>query len=221
MKRIALLFIALAAYANLAYALDCAAPLTQKDMNECAYEGFLDASRDYASSYKTLGDGLSAAQKKQLLRMQKSWMAYRSQACDFESSASQGGSVQAMVKWQCMARMTKQRAGELDALSRCPEGDVSCVQPTVKVYKASGSTQCNPGSGTPVKVMLDQFAAAGIPVRTMACGTDGAMHTTVCGAPDGAIRIFEIPARDYPKGAAQGFLPLSTLPGAKETPCHP
>ncbi len=159
MKHIALLLVGLVAHVSSAFALDCAAPLTQKDMNECAYEGFLDASRDYASSYKTLGDGLSAAQKKQLLRMQKSWMAYRTQACGFESSASQGGSVQAMVKWQCMARMTKQRAGELDMLSRCPEGDVSCVQPTVKVYKASGSTQCNPGSGTPVKVMLDQFAA--------------------------------------------------------------
>lgn len=220
MKRIAMLFMALAAYANAAFALDCAAPLTQKDMNECAYEGFLDASRDYARSYKTLGDGLSAAQKKQLLRMQKSWMAYRTQACDFESSASQGGSVQAMVKWQCMARMTKQRAGELDTLSRCPEGDVSCVQPTVKVYKASGSTQCNPGSGTPVKVMLDQFAAANIPVRAMGCGTDGAMRTTVCGASDGAIRIFEVSASDLNKAAAQGFLLLGTLPEARETPCH-
>lgn len=220
MKRIAMLFMALAAYANAAFALDCAAPLTQKDMNECAYEGFLDASRDYASSYKTLGDGLSAAQKKQLLRMQKSWMAYRTQACDFESSASQGGSVQAMVKWQCMTRMTKQRAGELDTLSRCPEGDVSCVQPTVKVYKASGSTQCNPGSGTPVKVMLDQFAAANIPVRAMGCGTDGAMRTTVCGAPDGAIRIFEVSVSDLNKAAAQGFLLLGTLPEARETPCY-
>jgi hypothetical protein len=125
-----------------------------------------------------------------------------------------------MVKWQCMARMTKQRAGELDTLSRCPEGDVSCVQPTVKVYKASGSTQCNPDTGTPVKVMLDQFAAANIPVRAMGCGTDGAMHTTVCGAPDDAIRIFEVSASDLNKAAAQGFLPLGTLPEARETPCH-
>ncbi len=220
MKHIALLLVGLVAHVSSAFALDCAAPLTQKDMNECAYEGFLDASRDYASSYKTLGDGLSAAQKKQLLRMQKSWMAYRTQACGFESSASQGGSVQAMVKWQCMARMTKQRAGELDMLSRCPEGDVSCVQPTVKVYKASGSTQCNPGSGTPVKVMLDQFAAANIPVRAMGCGTDVAMRTTVCGAPDGAIRIFEVSASDLNKAAAQGFFLLGTLPEAREIPCH-
>jgi len=220
MKRIALLFMGLAAYANVAFALDCAAPLTQKDMNECAYEAFLDASADYARSYKTLGDGLSAAQKKQLLRMQKSWMAYRTQVCDFESSASQGGSVQAMVKWQCMARMTKQRTDELDKLSSCPQGDVSCVRSTVKVYKASGSTQCNPDTGTPVKVMLDQFAAANILVRAVGCGTDGAMRTTVCGAPDGAIRIFEVSASDLNKAAAQGFLLLGTLPEARETPCH-
>jgi hypothetical protein len=68
--------------------------------------------------------------------------------------------------------------------------------------------------------MLDQFAAANIPVRAMGCGTDGAMRTTVCGAPDDAIRIFEVSASDLNKAAAQGFLLLGTLPEARETPCH-
>lgn len=221
MRRIYLMLAALMIiHTSAAVALDCAAPVTQKDMDACAFEAFLDAGKPYADSYQKLAEGLSAAQKKRLQRMQKAWMEYRTQACDFESSASQGGSVQAWVKWHCMTRMTQQRTDELKHLSHCVEGDVSCVQPTVKIYRAIGSTQCTPGSGTPAKTMLNQLAARNIPVRAMSCGSDGNMHATVCGAADGSIRIFEIPANGLTAATALGFAPLSEIPNAQEVPCR-
>lgn len=112
-----------------AFAQDCISPVTQADLGRCAHEEFLVATEAYAASYKALAGSLAQKQRDQLQRTQKAWITYRTTACDFESSASQGGSVQDMVKWQCATRMTRARTEELTRLANCPEGDVSCMRP--------------------------------------------------------------------------------------------
>lgn len=108
-------------------AAECAAPTTQKRMNECAYEDFLVATASYAEGHKAVASKLLGKQRALFLRSQKAWMAYRTAACDFESSGAQGGSAQGMVKWQCAARITRARVVELKAMGNCPEGDLACV----------------------------------------------------------------------------------------------
>ena len=114
--------------ANPKPAPDCKAPSTQKAMNECAYEDFLAANAGYAESNKSVMDKLQGKQRDLFRRAQKSWIAYRTATCAFESSAVQGGSAQGMVNWQCAARMTRARVAELNAIGNCPEGDVACVR---------------------------------------------------------------------------------------------
>lgn len=108
--------------------VDCKAPTTQARMNECAYEDFLTANAGYAESNKSVSSKLSGKQRDLFRRSQKAWIAYRTAACDFESSGVLGGSAQGMVKWQCTARMTRARVVELTAMANCTEGDLACVR---------------------------------------------------------------------------------------------
>ena len=108
--------------------LDCKAPGTQKQMNDCAYEDFLAANASYAESNKSVSSQLPAKQRDLFRRAQTSWIAYRTATCAFESSAVQGGSAQGMVKWQCAARMTRARVVEMTKMGNCPEGDLACVR---------------------------------------------------------------------------------------------
>ena len=107
---------------------DCAAPATQAAMNACAYEDFLATSAGYAERGNGIARQLSGKPRALFLRSQKAWLAYRTAACDFESSAVQGGSAHGMVKWQCAARMTRARALELAAVGNCPGGEIACVR---------------------------------------------------------------------------------------------
>ena len=106
----------------------CANANTQAALNDCAHQDFLAAGADYAASYQALSARLTAGSKTALRSTQKTWLAYRTAACSFESSGLQGGSAQAMVRSQCAARMTRSRAAELGQLARCTEGDLSCVR---------------------------------------------------------------------------------------------
>lgn len=123
------LLLGMTCIASAEFAQDCTSPVTQADLGRCAHAEFLVATEAYAASYKTLAGSLAQKQRDQLRRSQKAWIAYRTAACDFESSASQGGSVQDMVKWRCASRMTRDRTEELTRLTNCPEGDVSCMRP--------------------------------------------------------------------------------------------
>ncbi len=114
--------------ANPNAALDCKAPTTQKQMNDCAYEDFLASGAGYAQSNKVVMDKLSGKQRDLFRRSQKAWIAYSTAACDFESSGVLGGSAHSMVKWQCAARMNRERVAELAKLGDCREGDVACVR---------------------------------------------------------------------------------------------
>lgn len=111
---------------------DCSAPdglRTQADLNTCAFEGFTAASAAQTAALQALQSGLSPADRQRLQRAQQAHGAYAAAQCDFESGAVAGGSAQPMVKWQCLARLTRARAEALQAATQCVEGDLSCVRP--------------------------------------------------------------------------------------------
>ena len=97
-------------------------------------------------------------------------------------------------------------------------GDGS-VEASVKVFKSRGSLQCT-GGGTAPEVMKNELIMAGIDVTSVSCGFDGLAHPALCGAPDGAINIFEIPESKVAQSQSLGFASLSTLPNAQETQCR-
>lgn len=44
---------------------------------------------------------------------QRAWIPFRDQACAVESTLMRGGTAQPLLKWGCMARLTRQRTEDL------------------------------------------------------------------------------------------------------------
>ena len=104
----------------------CASASTQAALNECAYESFLAASVAMGPQLRQIESALTPPKRTAWRNVQKAWMTFRTQSCQFESSAVQGGSAGPMVQWQCAARMTRERTAALARLASCPEGDITC-----------------------------------------------------------------------------------------------
>ena len=110
----------------------CAGVATQVGMNDCAYEEFLETSAGMSRQLGLIETALTSAQRSQWRRVQKAWLTYRTEACQFEASAMGNGSARPMVQWQCADRMTRQRTAELFRLTACPEGDIACLVPRLQ-----------------------------------------------------------------------------------------
>lgn len=102
----------------------------------------------------------------------------------------------------------------LASLTACGGGDDDAIT----VFKSMDSRQCV-GGGLSLATLQGQLTTANVEVRSAACGTSGTMVPTACGAWDGKIGVFEIPAAQVGAAAAAGFEPLSTMPTAKVTSC--
>ena len=104
----------------------CASASTQAALNACAYESFLAASAEIGPQLKQIESALTPSRRTAWRNVQKAWLTFRTQSCQFESNAVEGGSAGPMVQWQCAARMTRERTAALARLASCPEGDIAC-----------------------------------------------------------------------------------------------
>ncbi|RMX07968.1 hypothetical protein D8I35_02250 [Corticibacter populi] len=73
-----------------------------------------------------------------------------------------------------------------------------------EVVKPLGSRQCE-GGGSTLEQLQVQLAGAGVRVLAAAQGSDGRMYPAVCGAPDGRVGVFTIPAGQVDAAANAGF----------------
>lgn len=73
----------------------------------------------------------------------------------------------------------------------------------IKVYKADGSVQCEPGTGTKPEEMQKQLGD--IKVYSAENKHDGLIRIQVCGAPTGNCNVFEINESDFAKAEKLGF----------------
>lgn len=100
---------------------------TQMELNECAGADFKrsDAAMNaaYAKLMKRIGptaqDGLKAAQR--------AWLSYRDKSCDLEALAVEGGSIQPLVRAECLSQLTAERTKMLNGYLTCGDGDTNCV----------------------------------------------------------------------------------------------
>lgn len=120
------LLIPLRLLAGQADAPDCSAPITQADMNRCAYDDFLAATGEQAEVLKALSGNLAAPDRPRLRAAQKAWIAWRTAQCEFETGSSGGGSVRELARWSCVAKLTRERTLTLAKLGNCAEGDIAC-----------------------------------------------------------------------------------------------
>jgi uncharacterized protein YecT (DUF1311 family) len=89
-------------------------PATTIGQQGCAEAAVLRAdeaiNRDLAALWRQAG---SSAARARLVAAQNAWLAYRSAACSSAADAYAGGSQAAVVGAQCLARLTRERAGDL------------------------------------------------------------------------------------------------------------
>lgn len=114
-----------AAVQSPAQSAKCADPLTQADMNQCAYDDAQQADRALNAQWAKT----SAAMKERdrlnlgkdgrpgyfdtLLSAQRSWLAYRDAHCRSAGYWARGGSMEPMLVSLCLAELTKTRIRQL------------------------------------------------------------------------------------------------------------
>lgn len=103
-------------------------------------------------------------------------------------------------------------------LGACAGPLQGAAEKSVSVYKSRGALQCE-GPGLPVAELQRQLTDAGIRVSASSCGHDGRMRPAMCGRPDGAIAIFDIPASKLDAAVALKFMPLERAPEASRAAC--
>ena len=111
------------------WADDCANAMDQFTLNQCAAADYASQDKRLNQLYSDYRKRLECEQKQQLKDVQLAWIKYRDLACAFESGAVEGGSAYPMVMNGCLSAKTSSRADELEQLSACEEGDLSCPAP--------------------------------------------------------------------------------------------
>jgi uncharacterized protein YecT (DUF1311 family) len=104
-------------------ALDCTAPQTQYDINECAVHFYQLADEDLNLAYGLARDTAQQidangtpgqASSVTLLRdAQRAWIRYRDLACSAESMLAAGGSMQPALRFGCLERLSRARTEDL------------------------------------------------------------------------------------------------------------
>lgn len=104
--------------------IDCAAPATQLEMTACAARGWQAADAELNRAYgvaidraRAMDAGLAPEQEpaEEMLReAQRAWIPFRDKACAAESLVARGGSMQPMLVYLCLERLTRQRSADLE-----------------------------------------------------------------------------------------------------------
>lgn len=102
---------------------DCDYAETQVELNACAKYDYERMDADLNDAYqeamavaKDVDADLPRAERgavEKLRAAQRVWITYRDAVCDSEAFAVQGGSMEPMVWYGCLARLSLARAGDL------------------------------------------------------------------------------------------------------------
>jgi uncharacterized protein YecT (DUF1311 family) len=120
-------FAAVFAAATLLVAAGSVVGQSQMEMNAQAGADLRKSDQQLNAAYNKLRAKISDAGKKSLQTAQQSWLRFRDQECEFETSGTVGGSIHGMMVAICQTRLTDQRFKDLERLLNCQEGDLSCA----------------------------------------------------------------------------------------------
>jgi len=86
---------------------------TQAEMNQTAINNFNKADSELNQVYKKLVKKLTEKEKNLLIAAQKNWIKFRDSKCEFEKEEYDGGSIQPLIYYTCLAECTNERTKEL------------------------------------------------------------------------------------------------------------
>lgn len=103
--------------------IDCASPMTQSEMTDCAERDFKSADAKLTAVWR---QALAAARQMDQYLVagdvpaeiaqqdaQRAWIAFRDAACKAEPPSVRGGSLQPRLTLSCMDRLTRARSEDL------------------------------------------------------------------------------------------------------------
>ncbi len=118
---------ALTALPAAAQDVDCATAEVQMELTYCAEQDWLAADADLNAAYgvaRDLMQGIDADLETSqrgaadyLRDGQRAWVTFRDATCAAEGYTVHGGSAEPMVIYGCRARLTEQRAADLEAMT--------------------------------------------------------------------------------------------------------
>jgi uncharacterized protein YecT (DUF1311 family) len=110
---------------------DCQNAASQRELNNCANAAYEKSDAELNALYKQVTARLKddAKQTKLLVAAQRAWIAFRDAECAFVGEPTADGSVNPLVRANCLDRITSARVNDLKSYLQCAEGDVSCPLP--------------------------------------------------------------------------------------------
>ncbi len=111
-----------------AQAEDCDSSATQMALNACYAQVYATADAELNRLYGEISTRLAgqAETKALLVAAQRAWIPYRDAECSFASSGVAGGSIEPMIRAQCLTALTRARSADFARYLACEEGDLSC-----------------------------------------------------------------------------------------------
>jgi uncharacterized protein YecT (DUF1311 family) len=92
----------------------CANAQTTAEMRDCAGREYKQADDELNRVYRQLMAKLDDEGRKTALKTaQQAWIKYRDANCDFASYLNRGGTIEPVVRYNCMTGMTVARTKEL------------------------------------------------------------------------------------------------------------
>jgi uncharacterized protein YecT (DUF1311 family) len=99
---------------------------SQAEMNQQALAEYREADQRLNAVYRDLMAKVSPAGQAKLREAQRAWLRFRDLECAFATAGTADGSVHPMILSGCLAGLTVERIGHLEAQLNCQEGNLSC-----------------------------------------------------------------------------------------------
>lgn len=95
--------------------------LPQQDMNQCASEDYEAADSQLNAAWANVHNAHRQSSTWQsILDAQRLWIQFRDAHCDAEAAFYEGGSIQPLIRFSCLAAVTRQRTAQLRELAMQP-----------------------------------------------------------------------------------------------------
>ncbi len=89
---------------------------TQAELNREAIKAYEKSDVELNVLYKKFISLIKEDSKTLFVQAQRNWIVFKEQQCKFEASVYEGGSIQPLIKFGCLERVTKSRIKGLKAI---------------------------------------------------------------------------------------------------------
>ena len=94
----------------------CKGEENQMNMNLCAAQQYQEADDALNATWKSLLGHMEDAEKAEIRKVQTLWLKFRDAQVAYEIAPWEGGSMQPMIRYGCLKRLTEQRTDDLKIL---------------------------------------------------------------------------------------------------------